>query len=205
MTATAQPQAVASASPHAATPGANAWTYDDLAQLHDEKRYEVYDGELLELPSPTIRHQKILRALIKHFEAWLSQTNAGELYISPVDLRLSSGRTVIPDLMFARRERFDAGERIEREDGQCLIAPPDLIIEVLSPATARHDHNTKRGYYADFGVRHYWLLDLDAHTLQAFTLDNARYFWDGTWERDDTFTLDAFPGLQLAISDVFAA
>lgn len=184
---------------------AKAWTYDDLAQLHDEKRYEIYDGELFEMPSPTIRHQQIVGLLYVLLRAWAQASNAGKLYLSPTDLRLSSGRTVIPDLMFARRERFEANERIEREDGQCLIAPPDLIIEVLSPATARHDHNAKRGYYADFGVRHYWLLDPDANTLQAFTLDNARYFWDGTWERDDTFTLDAFPGLQLAVSDVFAS
>jgi len=54
--------------------------------------------------------------------------------------------------------------------------PPDWICEVLSPSTVAHDRVEKMPVYAREGMRHAWLVDPTARTLEVFTLGA-----DGLW------------------------
>jgi Uma2 family endonuclease len=104
----------------------------------------------------------------------LEPHNAGEIYVAPHDLYIAERKFFEPDISFVRRERF-ASERIEREDGACLVAPPDLIVEIVSPSTARRDRVDKLNAYAAFGVAHYWILDPEDKTVLAYSLQNGSY------------------------------
>lgn len=50
---------------------------------------------------------------------------------------------------------------------------PDLIIEVLSPSTRRHDRLVKLNLYQRAGVQEYWMVDPDNQSVQVFTLDRG--------------------------------
>ena len=178
------------------------WTYAELLALNDEQRYELYDGELVVMGSPNLRHQKIIARLLMILQAFAREHDYGTVYLSPVDLYLAEDRVLIPDLMFVRRERFDQ-ERIEREDGQCLVAPPDLVVEILSPSTGRNDRMRKPALYPAFGVGHYWILDPAQNQLQAFALDNGRYFLEAMLDSEDVFEPSLFPGLRILLSQLF--
>ncbi len=182
------------------------WTYDQLLQrdLADgrERREELWDGELLEMTSPRLLHQEVLLTLATLLRSWAREHNLGKIYIAPHDMYVSSTRFFQPDLSFVSRERFET-ERIEREDGQCLVAPPDLCVEVVSPSTARRDRVDKVNAYAQFGVRHYWILDPDERTLQAFVLDNNRYALEAALTDENTFAPSLFPNLQIALHQIF--
>lgn len=186
-----------------AAPVARRWTYSDVQALDGQRRIELYDGEIVEMPSPSLKHQRIIRRLMFMLELWLSEHLTGILYISPADLYVSESKCYIPDLMFFRRERYDT-ERIEREDGVCVIAPPDLTVEILSSSTSRNDRILKSNIYTEFGVMNYWIIDPDEETLEAFALDRGRYAIEAALEGSDAFKPALFPGLKIPLAKLFA-
>lgn len=189
------------------SPAAHRLTYDELASREGERREELYDGELVEMTAPRLIHQEVLRRLLRILEAQIEAGNDGKIYIAPHDVYVSPTRFFQPDLSFVRRARF-AAERIEREDGACLIAPPDLIVEIVSPSTARRDRVDKVNAYAAFGVRHYWIVAPEERTLHAFALlegETPRYLLEAALGDDDTFAPSLFPNLKIDLAALFAA
>jgi Uma2 family endonuclease len=174
------------------------WTYDDLASLPDDgQRHEILDGELVVSPSPTTRHQRVLLQLVKQFLA-LEQTKVATVWVAPLDVMLSPKVVVEPDLFVIRKGRTSAlGTRAIQE-------APDLVVEVLSPSTTKHDRTRKRRIYARAGVLEYWLVDPDAETVEVLVLDDvARSFrehrWGGPGDRVASATFD----LEIEIDALF--
>jgi len=81
---------------------------------------------------------------------------------------------------------------------------PDLLVEVLSPGTARRDRVRKLNAYARLGVRHYWLVDPEAKTVEAFELVEDAYRLAAAVGGDDEFRPGVFPGLAISLSILFA-
>ena len=52
---------------------------------------------------------------------------------------------------------------------------PDMVVEILSPSTRRHDRVIKYRLYQRAGVREYWIVDPDNKTVQVFRLEDGRY------------------------------
>ena len=70
-----------------------------------------------------------------------------------------------PDLLFVAQERRE----IISERG--CEGPPDLVVEILSPATEQRDRELKRKVYAKYGVPEYWLVDPEAESIEVMTSD----------------------------------
>ena len=80
--------------------------------------------------------------------------------VAPCDVVLSDTDVVQPDLLFVSRERehlLSGGENVR--------GAPDLVVEILSPATAGRDRCYKRALYGRHGVVEYWLVDPTAETV----------------------------------------
>ena len=121
-----------------------------LALPESSERLELLDGEIVLSPSPSPRHQVVLGRLFRSLAAWADQHPPTFVGLSPLDVRLSPGRIVQPDL-FVLREGWNGGEGpIDRV--------PDLMIEVLSQRRG-YDRITKRLVYAEAGVQEDWILD----------------------------------------------
>lgn len=153
------------------TDTARAMTYSDLEQLPEDisQRHEIILGELFVSPSPDLYHQRVSGRL----QAWLfnhvMEHGLGEVFTAPVDVKLSEYNVVVPDLLFVARDRLDI------VGTKAISGAPDLVVEILSPSTARQDRVRKLALHATHGVREYWLLDPDAKTLQALTLVDGLY------------------------------
>lgn len=186
-------------------PPQTLWTYDDLLRENTEIPTELWDGEIHEMTSPLLQHQNVVFRLAYRLETWVLNGNGGKVFVSPIDLFLSSRRVFVPDVCFYRRERWESDERIVHEDERRLIAPPDVIIEVLSPSTARTDRVLKMSAYAEFGVAHYWLLDPTLQSFEAFVLDKGRYALEGALAESGEFAPANFPELKFDLSALFAA
>lgn len=175
------------------------WTYDELSP-DDEHPVECYDGELFDMSSPTVKHQTIVGQLYASLLLW-SREHGGRVFLSPVDLLVSPSRFLVPDLCFYAAAR--AGERIEREDGRCLVAPPDLVVEVVSPSTARNDRVRKMRIYAEFEVANYWIVEPERGTLEAFVLRDGNYFLQDGFAEEDTVRSPLFAGFELPLQTIF--
>jgi len=112
------------------------WTYEDYLRLPDDgRRYEVIRGHLYVAPAPTFDHQYAVWQLSRLLGNFVVEKGLGILLPAPFDLRLPGGLAspVQPDLIFLR-----LGNQ-PRPGDRSFEGVPDLVIEVLSPATRNLD------------------------------------------------------------------
>ena len=151
----------------ALTKPAGTWTYEDLFALPDDgKRYEIIEGELYEMPSPSWDHATTIYNLFTLLVPIVSALG-GILRTAPVDVFFAGASPVQPDFLVLLPGW--AG-RLEQRGPQ---GTPDLLIEVLSPSNRRHDTVTKRALYARGGVREYWIVDPDDRSVEVFAFDRG--------------------------------
>ena len=175
---------------------AKVWTREEVLALPDDgNRYELVDGELLVSPSPRALHQMAVSAWNDRVKPYVRANRLGTVLFSPADLDLRSGQLLQPDLFVLDT----VPERPFREWADAGI--PRLVIEVLSPATARSDRVTKRRRYQRSGIPVYWIVDLDARLVEVWTPDEpSPRIVDGqlTWQPDP-----AVPALTIDLSACF--
>jgi Uma2 family endonuclease len=143
------------------------WTREQVLNLPaDGNRYELVDGELIVSPSPAMRHQWVLGTLFALLDPFVSSRTLGKVLWSPADLELETGQLTQPDLFVL------PGAPVS---GRWEDAPlPLLIVEALSPSTARYDRGLKRRFYQRAGVPEYWIVDIDAQVVERWRSGDAR-------------------------------
>ena len=158
--------------------------------------FQLVHGELFMSPSPVIRHQKVLLKTVRLIGNFLDAHPLGEIIVSPSDVELGDGEVYQPDLYYVSRERLG----ILNQQG--AKGAPDLVVEILSPSTARLDREMKRTVYAEAGVREIWFVDLwnDRIEIHRFAAQ-AGAAAVTTLERRDVLTTPLFPGLAIPVAD----
>ena len=74
---------------------------------------------------------------------------------------------------------------------------PDFIVEVLSPATASHDHQRKRLVYERAGVPEYWLVHPTDRMLTIYRLDQGQFGKSEVWELGGETAVKVLPGVAI--------
>jgi Uma2 family endonuclease len=173
------------------------WTYEDYLRLPDNSmRYEIIDGDLYMSSAPRPIHQEIITNLLLLLGAYVRQNKLGKLYPAPIDLILpDAANPVQPDIVFIAQERLN----IVHE--QFVEGAPEMIAEVLSPGSERHDRYRKFELYARAGVREYWLVD-PAGTIEIYVLRGQAYAPLGSFTWDDTLESELWPELTAAVNDI---
>jgi Uma2 family endonuclease len=180
-----------------APPRAARYTAADyFARDETAERCELIGGKYVMSPGPSFRHQDVVTELATELRLW-ARRRGGKAIVAPADLELPNGDVVQPDVLL-----YCAG-RVPPLSDPHLEAPPDLVVEVLSPSTRRHDLRVKRELYARSGIAHYWVVDPDEHTLTAFELRGARYVVAAELEGDAALEPEAFPGLRITLGDLW--
>jgi len=173
------------------------FTYHDYLQLPDDKRYELVEGELFLVPSPTLHHQKILRNLLAALHAYSRQHGLGEVFQSPCDVVLSEISVLQPDLLFVSSERM--GILTEAN----IQGAPDLVVEILSPSTRQRDLGIKRNVYAKYGVCEYWIIDPESKTVEILSWAKDGYCAAAVVSETDLLSTGLFPGMELDLAPIF--
>ncbi|HET7092536.1 MAG TPA: Uma2 family endonuclease [Thermomicrobiales bacterium] len=178
---------------------AQRYTYADLADLPSERegdRHELFDGELVVTPAPMPRHQKIVGNLYAALRAASLAASAGDVFLGPIDVRLTPETVLEPDLCFV------SAERLHIVGPKTIDAAPDLVVEVLSPGARERDRGVKRALYARFGVQEYWIVDPEARALTVFALRGDRF--EPRPLDEGIARSGVVPDLAVALADVFA-
>jgi Uma2 family endonuclease len=178
-------------------------TYEDLLTLPDDVRAEVLGGHVITAPAPLPKHSKAQRALGRFvggpFDDDHDHGGPGGWWIFvEVDIQFGQHDIVRPDLSGWRRERLiDPGEQ------RPITVTPDWVCEILSPSTATRDKVAKRKLYAEHRVRHYWIVDVDSRTLEAFELDDQGWRLVDGYDDTAVVRIPPFERVELAISRLF--
>lgn len=184
-------------------PVARLATYRDLLDLPDDVRAEVVGGRVVTSPAPLPKHSRAQRALGRFIGGPYDDDHGyggpgGWWIFVEVDVELGPHDIVRPDLSGWRRERLpDPG------DERPIRVVPDWVCEILSPSTAAMDRVTKRALYAQHDVRHYWLVDTDARTVEAFALERGHWLLAGSYDATAKARVAPFEDVELAIERLF--
>ena len=186
-----------------ALPREARYTLADALSWEEHDRIELINGVPVMMSPPVRAHQKILTGLFGQLYDYLKGKKC-EVYPAPFAVRLfeESGdrpedvdTLVEPDISVI----CDPGKL---DDIGCKGAP-DLIIEILSPSTRRHDRMTKFNLYQRAGVREYWIVDPDVKDAQSFLLEEGRYSASGYAAAGETMKVNVLEDCALDFSLVF--
>jgi Uma2 family endonuclease len=153
-------------------PAGRHMTEAEFVEWCDEETHaEWVDGELIVLAPENSRHNFALGFLLHLFEGFVVHHDLGRVLFEKVQIRLAKiRRRREPDLIFVAKSRLDIVKTNHIEGA------PDLVIEVVSPDSVSRDYRDKFNDYQAAGVREYWIVDLLAERVEAYTLNRQRRF-----------------------------
>jgi Uma2 family endonuclease len=195
-------------------PGTVGWSIEDLDDpevhaLWDQGRYEIHDGVLVEMPSSQFYGGAVVINLIRALDPYLTQRYLRADFAPEADIQVLPDRVVRGDTVAVwgdDRPKFDAVRFPPPRthwSQHALTIPPTMVIESVSVGHEAMDRRTKRRWYAEFGVRHYWIVDGLRRTLDCLLLDGDQYRDDGSGREADVVRPGSLPGLDISLADVW--
>lgn len=135
----------------------------------EEPREELLGGRIYMISSLTVNHSQIASNIYYAFRSYLKGKTCRP-FNDGVDVYLTENDRVIPDAMIV------CNKNIIKLDG--IHGAPDLIVEVLSPGTAKKDKGYKKNLDETVGVKEYWIVDPIAHSIEVYILANGKFILD---------------------------
>jgi Uma2 family endonuclease len=171
-------------------------------------RFELVDGELVQMAQGTGKHGGIIEFLNDEFRAeikrsklpWTSKDTKIAVQ-SPRGTRWETAR--IPDVVVLPAAQWDA-----MADREALIplneAPPLLVVEVVSPSTIATDYRSKHAEYAVLDIPEYWIVDPIEQRVTIGTLQAGAYS-DQVFQGNEAIVSATFSGLNLTAAQILGA
>ena len=173
-------------------------TVEDYRDLPETgPRYQLIEGDLYMAPAPNRFHQDISINLEYILVEYLKKHPIGKVYHAPFDVYLTPINVFQPDILFIAKDNY----RILTDVG--AEGAPDLVVEILSPKTAKLDLEPKRHVYSKTGVREYWIVDPIKKTVAVYRLQEDPEKPIRVLGISDTYATAMFPGLTFPIADFF--
>jgi Uma2 family endonuclease len=174
----------------------NVDQYLAWAERQEQGKYELIDGVVIMQQSQQWGHAKIKFAVARALDDAIRQTKVG-CYVGAdgPTVRVNESTAFVPDALVAPLP--------EPALASLEIPNPTIVVEVLSPSTARIDATTKlRGYFEVASVQHYLILDPEDRTVThhkrgAGDVIETRVLSEGIIALDP-------PGIEIRSSDLFA-
>lgn len=183
----------------------DSYTYADLLEMDSEEHIELIYGEPVMMPTPSIRHQRISRKLMRQIDSYLDGKKCEVFYapfaVFPFAKKEDNPRQidlyVEPDLaVVCDPDKID--------DSTGCYGAPDLAIEILSPSNRKHDLVVKHKLYQEAGVREYWIVDPETCSVIVYTLqENGTYSGAIIYPRDAAVPVGVLDNCEIDLTPVF--
>ena len=149
------------------------YTFADVLTWDEDERIEIIDGEAVMMAPPSRIHQKISGEIFRQFANYLEGKKC-EVYPAPFGVRLFEKDGDGPDDVdtLVEPDISVVCDKNKLDKHGCKGAP-DMVVEVLSPSTLRHDSFVKLTLYQRAGVREYWIVSPENKTVQVYTLESG--------------------------------
>lgn len=176
----------------------NALEYFELPEYQDRDFIQLIDGQVITPMPPTLNHQAIVGNVFFLFKTIVKKLG-GLAFVAPAEVWLDDDNVYEPDVIYISSGNIS----IAQKDAMRVKGAPDLVVEVLSPSTARYDRQEKYQAYEKHGVREYWIIDPLHETIEIWNLGESNKF-----ERKGTFSVDgSFDSImlkqQILAKDIF--
>ncbi|MDD5388254.1 MAG: Uma2 family endonuclease [Gallionellaceae bacterium] len=177
--------------------------YDQLCALRMGVTGEIPNGRLHTQISGSGRHAVAITGLLANIGSAFDFARNGpggwRTLHKPEIHFIRDTEVAVPDPAGWRRERMP-----QVPDGHRFEVVPDCVCEILSPSTARKDRFVKLPIYAKYGVTHAWLVDPEAHTLEAYELRDGFWTLIATLQDDAPVWVAPFDAIEFSLADLWA-
>jgi Uma2 family endonuclease len=196
--------------------GTLGWTADDLddpkvERLWDKGRYEIVEGVLTEMPPADFDGGEPLLRLLSMLQAYCHRKKLGGAFAIETDIILDDRRVVRADGVYLTEEQKEqqaalyARKPTRRHQVRYgrLLVPPTLVIEAVSIGHEAHDRETKFDWYAEAGVKQYWLLYHFRRSLECYELGKSGFKLAASGEKTAKLKPSLFPGLLIPLAKLW--
>ena len=167
----------------------------DNYPFEEDKRYELDEGELIEMTRPTYKHNRVLKNLIFALDSFSQEPNR-QVLISENLYALSPNTRRAPDAAVILGDRHE-----ELKNAKVIPIIPEIAAEVLSPTeTPRTIHRKLKQYFAA-GVKEVWLIDPDVREIEIWKGPSLP---DPVLTGGDVLASALLPGFALPLAELFA-
>ncbi len=176
-------------------------TVEEFLKLSEasESRYELIDGEVYQLASPSYEHQRILIEILNMIHLW-SKGKKCKPVVAPFDVRVMSDtetNIVQPDIIvICDPENIDNRGKYN--------GTPTLVLEVLSETTRNKDMLKKLNLYMSGGVKEYWIVNPWNREIYIYTFDSGEINNYRAFKGNDQANSEVLEGLVIFLEVVFA-
>ena len=173
-------------------------SYDDGTN----KLYEIFNGELIEVPPESGINVQIANRLFLIF-ALLLGTDRVRGHGLELEVN-GEPRNRYPDLTILREEHIE--QLAKRNTVRLTMSPPLLVVEVVSPGELQRDRDyvAKRIQYLDCGIPEYWIIDPNTQTILILELSANNYREVGSFGSESQLLSPQFSTLNLTPEQIFA-
>lgn len=180
------------------------YTFADVLTWDENERIEIIDGEAVMMAPPSSIHQKISMAIAAQLYNFLEGKKC-EVYPAPFAVRLFEQDGDAPEGVDTMVEP-DISVICDKSkiDKRGCKGAPDLIVEILSPSTRRHDRLVKLGLYQRAGVREYWIVNPEEKTVQVLLLEAGKLLPREEYGQDGVAKVNVLNGCFIELAKVFA-
>lgn len=183
---------------------------DNLA-YQEERREELIGGEVVMMAPASTEHASVSGNIYHIFKGYLKGKKCVP-FPDGVLVHLTDEDKFVPDMMVVCDH--------SKIKPNCIYGAPDLVVEVLSPRTAKNDKTYKKEVYAKCGVREYWLVGPGDKSVEVYHLDGSSFaLYDVYTQRPDweleamteaeraavvtSFKCSLFDDLDISLEDIF--
>jgi Uma2 family endonuclease len=195
-------------------PGTTGWTASDLDDPRidakwESGRYEIINGVLTRMPAAFFGGGEMLANLLGELRQALKAKEIRGGFSIEADIIIDEQRVVKGDSCYLspadKKKQLVEAKKHGKPDvmRSRVYVPPTLVIESISPGHQRHDRVTKFAWYAEFGVKHFWIINPYQKTLDEFVLERGKYTQRAELKGNATFHPEAFPGIHINLEDVW--
>lgn len=180
------------------------YTYGDYLKWPDEERWEIIDGVPYDMsPAPSTKHQSVSMELGRQLANYLLGKEC-QVFAAPFDVRLPQGDEKDEDIENVVQPDLSVVCDLSKLDERGCKGAPNLVVEIISPSTAKKELNEKFNLYERSGAPEYWVVFPKFNVIVVYSLDDeGKYQKTGDFAADQILTSELFPGLEIKLEDVF--
>ncbi len=173
-------------------------TYKDYATLTppDSGNYELHNGKIIYMPSPTPLHQRVARRLSTRIDNFLEKNKLGEVFFAPLDTFFDEINTFQPDVLFISKDRA-AIVSLKKIEGA-----PDFVVEIQSEGNTPKEMSYKKHIYETFMVREYWVINLKKETITQYLNDEGEFRQTGIFSKDKVVVSEVLKDFQVSLREL---
>ena len=188
-----------------ASPNPERLTFEEYLAYNNgtDTRYELVDGELVEMPPEADENSELARflfvELLKHIPFQMISYKETEIEVSG-----RQARCRLPDLIVHSKESKAALANQPRGTIRRDMPSPALVIEVVSPGANNRirDYRHKHTEYAARCIMEYWIVDPQEHQITVCKWVDGAYE-DKVFKGGDRLKSDVVPAFALTAEQIF--